>query len=149
MTHDIHDFDMENIIQKTPVIKQNNVSLWQTDIFGFVDDFDGSLEICLCHVCSISKQYNMLKYKKNEINYALCISLVLFPQLIYIPTIIKIRGIIQKKYNIDDTNLLIDLLYVTILPMCTVCQHYREMSIQNEWTGGTLIDKQYKLPSII
>jgi Cys-rich protein (TIGR01571 family) len=116
-------------------------SKWKTGICDFSDDCANSAEIFLCHWCHLSRQFNMISHNKPEINYSYCCvvciaDIFIFPGLGTLTSNLKIRGILQQKYNIDNLNFFDDIVYAILLPPCVVCQHYREMTLHNQCPGN-------------
>jgi Cys-rich protein (TIGR01571 family) len=128
-------------ISENPIIVQPLQELrWTTEICDCNYDYCISCEICMCHWCHLSRQYNMLKYKIPEVNIQFCCCICLTdmcvcPCLGTIVTNLKIRGILQQKYGINSLMFIDDILFSIFFPCCTNYQHYREMTIQNENPG--------------
>jgi Cys-rich protein (TIGR01571 family) len=122
-------------------IHQPMSNQWTFGIFNCLDNLCISCEICMCHWCHISRQYNMIKYNKPEINYKFCcfiflLDLLVFPCIGTFFSNIKIRSILQQKYEIENTNFYSDIIYSALLPLCTVCQHYKQMTTKNNCPGS-------------
>lgn len=123
------------------------MSDWSTGLFDCHNDISGSLEICCCNMCQLSRQYSMLKYKNPEINVEMCI-FILFLNSLFLPygsllTTFKIRNLLQEKYNFDRNDFGKDIISAILCLPCMMCQNYREMSIRNEWTGGFIVSRPY------
>jgi len=134
-----HINNMENIPRMT--------GTWTTGLFDCHKDVSGTLEICFCHMCQLSRQYSMIKYKSPEINVEMC-AFILFMDLLFLPlgtmlTTMKIHNILQDKYNFDKTDFARDISSIIFCTPCVICQNYREMSIRNEWTGGFIVSRPY------
>jgi Cys-rich protein (TIGR01571 family) len=135
-TEDIHS---QNAIQQT----------WSTGLYDCDKDYNGTFEICFCHMCQLSRQYNVIKHNKSEINIEMCVFIlfmdIFFPPLGTLLTAFKIRNSLQERYNLDRTDFAGDIASIIFCLPCVMCQNYREMSVRNEWPNGFIASYPFKL----
>ena len=122
---------------------------WSTDLCDCYKDRNGTCEICFCHICQLSRQYNFIKHNKPEINIEMCAFIlfldILFPLLGTMLTTLKIRNSLQKRYNLDSSDFVGDISTVIFCLPCLMCQNYREMCVRNEWPNGFIASAPFKL----
>ena len=98
-------------------------------------------EFVACHYCYIAKQYNMLRYRDNSINYLHCCGIFTLDAMM--PTLGTSLGtlynydLMTTQYNLSD-NKLFDInvcICALFCPQCLTLQMYREMNMRGDTTG--------------
>lgn len=124
-------------------LKQYNK--WNSGLLDCMTNKKNCVEVLFCHHLHLSKQYNKIKYNKDDINYNfsffVCIIDVLFPLVGTCLANMKIRELVQQKYNIYNHNIENDITTSAFFPLCSICQIHREMNYNGDTIKNIFHDK--------
>lgn len=109
---------------------------WNSGLIDFTKDKKNCIETLFCHHLHMSKQYNKIKYDKDEINYQFCFFVYLIDMIIPFAgtcmTNMKIRELTYQKYNIYNRNIESDIFTSVFCFFCSICQIHREMNYNGD-----------------
>eukprot|EP00658_Telonema_sp_P-2_P027611 TRINITY_DN2129_c0_g1_i18.p1 TRINITY_DN2129_c0_g1~~TRINITY_DN2129_c0_g1_i18.p1 ORF type:complete len:123 (+),score=37.45 TRINITY_DN2129_c0_g1_i18:209-577(+) len=110
---------------------------WGTTTFACLTDKPQCLDTCLCFPCQASRQVRALEGASNELDPKWCV----IAALCGVCTSFYIRSNVVKKYQIEETPLMVGVFSVCLAP-CSSCQVHRELTLRNSWPGGMIFHKQ-------
>lgn len=136
------------INEQKQIQKKQQYDKWNTGLFDCVKDKQNCWEILLCHHLHLSKQYNKLRFNNYNFNYDFCVFILLldfiFPIYGTILATLKIRNMIQQKYNLYEHDAINDIFTSFCCTLCSICQNHREMSHRGDYVGNLCSQHKYE-----
>ncbi len=110
---------------------------WRTGLCQCTLDVPQCLDTICCQCCAGSRQWNAIEGRSDTCDLMHCV----LHACCALCSNICIRIKVVEKYNIDESSV-VSCLLATCCGSCSLCQTHRELTVQNQWPGGTLCHKQ-------